>query len=338
MVTNYGPAIPIMARIMNIRTLSKLSGISVCTLSRVLSGRAREFRISRATEDKVLKLAVQYGYRPNYLARSLNTGATHTIGVVLANYVDRFLGLILEGIEAELRSSEYVISVVTCENSKKLQHEALQTLAHRKVDGIILYPRARGLNEAYSLPDELTADSEGPPLLVVGRDAGISCDKIFFADYEAGTAAAQRLLEHDCQRFAFVTNPSTCSSDRARGEGFVAALLAAGIKRKQIARVCYGQQSWNKKILQPFRTGLFGVNTGLLVTYLEELQRRRTLENLHMTSVGALESQALLSLPWDTLITPNRLMGAQAARTLLRRIKNPKRPNTEKTLPLNWLG
>lgn len=321
---------------MNLRKLSNLSGISVCTLSRVLSGRAREYRISEATEKKVLKLAAQHGYQPNYLARSLNTGSTHTIGVVFTNFVDRFLGLILEGVEAELRSSPYEINVATCENSLALQDESLMTLAHRRVDGIVLYPSAVPTGVRYKLPASLSTGRHRSPMVLVGRDVNVACDKIFFADREAGAQAAKRLMDRGCRRFVFVTNRSTCSSDAARGKGFMEALTGAGVARRDIRTVHCLNGVWGKAPSAGKRVGLFGVNTGLLFHYLEHVRKGRVPEGAHLVSVGPIEGHALLPLPWDTLITPNKRMGELAARTLLWRMAHPRAALKEEHLPLEW--
>ena len=321
---------------MNIRTLSKLSGISVCTLSRVLSGRAREYRISEETEAKVLKLAAEHDYRPNYLARSLNTGQTHTIGVVLTNFLDRFLGQILEGVEAELRASPYQITVSTCENSLDLQNQSLEALAHRRVDGILLYPSAVPAGSSYRLPAVLKDGHSGPPIVVVGRDMNLSCDKVFFADQPAGADAARRLLHKGCRRFVFVTNSSNCSSDQGRGEGFVAALREEGVEARHIETVLFNEGQWTAMPKWRADVGLFGVNTGLLVDFLEHRGAATYPDIRHLVSVGAMQGHHLIPLPWDTLNTPNRTMGEEAARTLLWRMQNTAAPAKHLHLPIRW--
>lgn len=56
---------------MRIKEIQKLSGYSYSTIFRVLTGKAKEFRISDETARVVIETAEKLNYRPNILARSL---------------------------------------------------------------------------------------------------------------------------------------------------------------------------------------------------------------------------------------------------------------------------
>ena len=218
----------------NLRQISAQCGFSTCTVSRVLSGRAREFRITEETEQRILKVAQEVGYRPNYLAHSLNTGRTHTIGLLLANRVDSYLGSILEGVEARLRGTPNRMVVATCENDPELQRQELEAFAYRQVDGVLLYPLARPHRAAPVHPTRSATPSTSYPTIIIGRRSAWQTDEVMLNDEQAGKEAARRALQSGARRFAVLTNRTDCSSDQARVEGFRAEIRRAGFPAKAV--------------------------------------------------------------------------------------------------------
>lgn len=320
---------------MNIRKLSELCGVSVCTVSRVLSGRAGEFRITEATARKVLEAAEHAGYRPNYLSQSMNTGRTHTIGVVFANTVDLFLGSILEGVESILRGTPFRPLVETCENSLVLQDEAIRQMQYREVDGILLYPQALAPGSTYALPEPPHRRKSFIPVVVLGRELpGWRQDQVMMEDAVAGRQTAEEFLAADCRRFAVISTLGNCSSNRNRERGFMETLQQRQVpaSRRRLIRMDAPEPGD-----QAFLAGadaLFGINTGLLATLLAGLRHTRDLRELRLASIGRFETESLLDLNWRTLPVPGRRLGEEAARTLLWRLDAPTRPARHLQVPL----
>ena len=300
---------------LNLRQLSARCGYSTCTVSRVLSGRAREFRISGETERRILKAAGEAGYRPNYLAHSLNTGRTHTIGLLLANRVDRYLGGILEGVEARLRGTPNRMVVATCENDPELQRQELEAFAYRRVDGMLLYPLAHpGARDPVGRPPPPPF-----PVVTVGRRGPWVTDEVMLNDGQAGREAARRALASGAHRFLALTNRGGCSSDRARVEAFRAEIARAGGK----VRLLHGERLPGR--LAPGHA-VFAVNSGLLLSLIERLPADAPRQSCWL-AVGEIEGQRLFPVPLDTLAMPSRELGRQAADLLLWRLDHPEAPS-----------
>ena len=73
----------------SIKDVAREAGVSHATVSRALRGSSL---ISRPTTERVQTIAHQLGYSVNAVARSLVTGKTHTIGVVVTSIADPFVG------------------------------------------------------------------------------------------------------------------------------------------------------------------------------------------------------------------------------------------------------
>jgi len=125
---------------MNIKKIQELTGFSYSTISRVLNGKAKEFRISKKTSQKIIEVAKLLNYRPNILARSLRLKKTMTIGLIVSDIRNPFFGEFASCIEKLLHEHGY--STILCNTSEISDNEDLylEVLEGRQVDGIIIAP------------------------------------------------------------------------------------------------------------------------------------------------------------------------------------------------------
>lgn len=125
---------------MSIKKIQELTGFSYSTISRVLNGKAKEFRISETTCQAILDAAEKLGYRPNILARSLRLKKSMTIGLIVPDIRNPFFGELAWRIERLLRGHGY--STILCNSDEIPANEEfyLKVLVDRQVDGIIIAP------------------------------------------------------------------------------------------------------------------------------------------------------------------------------------------------------
>ncbi len=125
---------------MSIKRIQQMTGFSYSTISRVLNGKAQEFRISEKTRQAILKAAESLNYRPNILARSLRLRKTHTVGLIVPDIQNPFFGELASRIERLLREEGY--STILCNTNEIPENEEfyLKVLVDRQVDGIIIAP------------------------------------------------------------------------------------------------------------------------------------------------------------------------------------------------------
>ncbi len=125
---------------MSIKKIREQTGFSYSTISRVLNGKAREFRISDKTSRAILAAAKRLRYRPNILARSLRLQKTMTIGLIVPDIRNTFFGELSWKIEDLLREHGY--STILCNTNEIPENEEfyLKVLIDRQVDGIVIAP------------------------------------------------------------------------------------------------------------------------------------------------------------------------------------------------------
>lgn len=117
----------------NLSKIASIAGVSISTVSRAI----RESSVvNPKTKEKILKIAVELGYRPNLLVRGIQTGKTNTIGVML-DPTNCYFGAMIRGIQSKLEEADYVSINISSESSKGLKKQILR-LIDRRVDGIIM--------------------------------------------------------------------------------------------------------------------------------------------------------------------------------------------------------
>ncbi len=312
-----------MKKKVTIKTISESAGVSPSIVSRIFSGKAKQYRIAQKTERKVLALAEKLGYRPNYFAKSLNSTQTFSIGLIFANTVDSFLGSIMEGVEARLRDTEYQMVVATCDNSPELERVELERMLYRQTDGIIIYPSALPLGEVYPTAHLAQQKAKPTPFVVIGREIPFESDFVLFSDYEAGELAARNFLDTGCRKFAAVTLPIECSSNRDRIKGFTETLEKAGIDKNNIVvSVANPDNSPKRSDLKKLEgtDAMFAINSSLLVEFAHTLAKAGVISSLKGYAPGMESFQHLLPLSGTFLPMPGREMGWQAADILLDKI------------------
>lgn len=202
----------------DLREVARLSGISVSTASRALSGSPL---VSAATSAVVQRAADAIGYRPNASARALRTGGSQLVGLVITNLVNTSFRVIAELLQQQLSGAGY--HLVLCITGKDAEQEraALQTLLELDASGVV----AVGSNS--------TAFAEvrarGVPVIHLGRRPSAPVGDSVLGDERGGARlAVELLLAQGHRRIAIVCGPASVTSDRERLQGYRQALAAAG--------------------------------------------------------------------------------------------------------------
>ena len=175
--------------------------------------------------EKVRAAAEELGYRPNVLARSLITGRTRIIGLVVAYLENQFYPMALELLSRALQARGYHILVFMAENSTERVAQVMSELLDYQVDGII--------TASVAMSNDLTTrcDGAGIPVVMFNRgqdDARLS--EVTSDNVNGARRAAEFLIKGGHKRIAHVMGWQGSSTGRDRAEGFKQAMQAAGLQ------------------------------------------------------------------------------------------------------------
>ena len=143
--------------------LAKMCGVSQGTVDRALHDRPG---INHKTKEKILKIAKEYGYRPNIHARSIKGGRSMLVGVVIFDVSNTYFSELATAIEDKLTEMGYYSIIMQTHKNPEKERECIDNLYRMSVDGIVLFPVIQG--EEY----EVFLRSLQTPIITVGNRVG----------------------------------------------------------------------------------------------------------------------------------------------------------------------
>lgn len=192
-------------------------GLSVVTVSKVLRNHPD---IGEQTRKRVLKRMREVNYQPNLAARSLVTGRTWTLGLVVPDLLHPFFAEIAKAISAEARKQGYSLLISSSDEDPELETQEIRQLLARRVD-VILIASAQSSPEGFRIIEE----QKTPYILIDRRFADLDANFVGVDDEAVGMLATSHLLEQQCRRIAHIRGPNV-STAIGRFEGYKRALAS----------------------------------------------------------------------------------------------------------------
>ncbi|RYY62595.1 MAG: LacI family transcriptional regulator [Chitinophagaceae bacterium] len=215
-----------MKKKLSIKDLARELNISATSVSFILNGKAKEKRISEELVKKVEQYAAKTGYKPNSLARSLRTGKSNIIGLMVENISNPFFANIARFIEEKAYKSGYKIIYCSTDNDPEKTRDLIQMYRERHVDGYIITP-PEGIEE-----DVTALIAAGSPVVLFDRHLpGVEEDFVVINNEESTYNATKHLLDHGYRQIGFVTLSSLQSQMQDRLSGYERALKEMKLQR-----------------------------------------------------------------------------------------------------------
>ncbi len=200
--------------------VAKLAGVSQSAVSRVFTPGASA---SKATVEKVRRAATELGYRPNVLARSLITGRSRIIGLVVAYLENQFYPEAVERLSVALQEKGYHVLVFMASPTVGDVDGVMQEILDYQVDGIVL----ASVSMSSSLAHQCQAF--GIPVVLFNRDQDDErLSSVTTDNHAGGRALADHLAALGHRRIAYLAGFEEASTQRDREAGFREGLAAAG--------------------------------------------------------------------------------------------------------------
>ncbi|WBF46398.1 LacI family DNA-binding transcriptional regulator [Serratia rubidaea] len=211
------------------------AGVSKATVSRVLNGTGQ---VKKSTREAVFKAMDELGYRPNFLAQSLANKSSNSIGLVVSNFDGPYFGRLLRQAAKQIEASGKHLVVTDGHDTPEDELQAVQLLADRRCDAIILYTRFTDEAALMALFERLPV-----PLMVINRDLPQARERcVFFEQQAAAFDAVNYLIAQGHRDIACITGPIDTPTAQARLAGYRQALAHHQIAFDP-ARVAHGDSS-----------------------------------------------------------------------------------------------
>jgi LacI family transcriptional regulator len=204
----------------NMKDIARELGVSVVTVSKALRNHPD---ISDATRERIRLKVKELGYRPNLTARSLVTGRSSLIGLIVPDLIHPFFAEVAKGLSSAARKQGYCLVISSSEEDRELESQEIEHMLAHRLDAMVLASCQADAEFLTKIP------LAGTPLILIDRSfKEFPSHFVGSDDYVAGKLAAEHLLECGCQRIAHVRGPDN-SVGKRRLKGFADTLKNLGV-------------------------------------------------------------------------------------------------------------
>jgi len=199
-------------------SISEKTGYSISTVSRVLSGKGRQYRIGQKTIDYITDVARSCNYTPNMIAQSLRTNKTNTIGLTVPNIDNPFFSTLAAVIINQFKSRGYNILLTDTMENEENENQALSSFVSRNVDGIIAVPVGAS-------PRQLEDVAKGIPVVLIDRYFDdTSLPYVCTDNYAGAYMATEHLISNGYRNLLAVQGVKSSMPNKERLRGYLQAI------------------------------------------------------------------------------------------------------------------
>jgi LacI family transcriptional regulator len=205
------------------KDIAKELGLSAVTISKVLSGHPD---IGEETRARVLRRVKELNYQPSSLARSLVTGRSFLVGLIVPDLIHPFFAEVAKGLATTIRHKGYSLIISSSEEDPELEATEIRQLRARRLDALVI-----ASTQAHLV--ELDMEHDGEVFILIDRDVpGAHAHFIGIDDKAVGRIATEHLIDIGCHRIAHIRGRDN-STGLDRFEGYRVALSNRGLKYEE---------------------------------------------------------------------------------------------------------
>ncbi len=311
------------SRTVRLKDVADHLGLSPATVSIVLNRSPVATSIPAETQRRVFDAARELDYRPNFLARSLRSRRTFSVGVLVPEISEGYAAGVMSGVESHLVQAGYFYLLASHQSRTDLLEEYLSLLQDRLVEGFILV--AARLERPPKLPTVIVSghqDLEGVTNVVVDQDV-------------AADLALGHLTDLGHRRIAFFRGPENNADANDRWRSIHEAAAAKGIEMspgllREMHGESYGEVFYREgyrhaqDLLQRDRdfTALFAFNDISAIGAMRAILDAglRVPDDISIVGFDDIQSASFLNPSLTTIRQPLQEIGKIAGSVLLSRL------------------
>ncbi len=291
--------------------------------------------VSDAVRDRVQRAAEELGYRPNALARTMSTGRSHTLGIVIGDIENPFFAQATRGVADVAAAAGYDLILSNSDEEPAAEAKAIGVQLAKRVDGLLVAPAS-----SIATGNLQAVVDAGRPLVLFDRTVhGLEVDAVIAANRSGAKRLTRLLLEAGHRRIAFISTLAhpgeyrlgdvlSSSSVAERVQGFTDTLAEAGVPHPERHVHLNARRDGVETLVARI---LDSAEPATAVIASDSLVALAVFRAARARGVGIPDELSLVSFDdadWTGLTTPGitvmsqpiHEIGAEAARRLLQRI------------------
>lgn len=296
--------------------------VSVVTVSKVLRNQGK---ISDNTRKRVLRRAKQLNYQMNWVARSLVTRRTFTIGLLLPDFTHPFFAEIAKAVASTVRPHGYHVLVSYFDENPALELSEADSLLARQVDGLII-ASVQPINRV-ELFERIRARKV--PFVLIDRPIeGVNASFVGADNRSIGKLATDHLIEQGCRCVAHLSGPDIgIAAERLQGYHLALEKRGLPIQPRYVVMGGYtddsGYQGMRRLLeLRPIPDGIFCYNDPVAIGAMKAIFEAglKVPDDICIVGAGNVHYSDVLRVPLTTVDQGTSRMGTRAAELVLERM------------------
>ncbi|GAB3694651.1 LacI family DNA-binding transcriptional regulator [Spirosoma flavus] len=319
----------------SIKDIAQQAGVSTALVSYVLNGKEKESRVGQEIALKIRQIARDLNYQPSYLAKSLRSGKTQTIGLIIADISNPFFANIARIVEDEAKKIGYTVIIGSSDETADKSWDLISVFLNRQVDGFIIVSAEASDEQVHYLKDKNVSF-----VLLDRHFPEIQTDFVSLNNYKAALDAGVHLLENGYKNIGLIAYKSGLFHMKERIRGYREALEQHGVTfrpewlievgfdtieqevKAGIDAMLASQAPINALIFATYRLAISGLK------YINELGLKVP-DDLAIVSFGQAEAFDLYYCPITYLQQPMDDLGKMAVSVLANKLKHPQEPQKQ---------
>ena len=203
----------------SVKEIASKAGVSKTLVSRILN-KKKGSRISNDITQKIIDTAKEIEYDANQFAKSLKTGKSFTIGLIVADISNPFSSSLAKIIEKEADKEGYTVLYGSSDENPEKSQKLIDTFLNRQVDGLIIAPCAGSESQITDL------EKRGVPFVLVDRYfPDVTTNYVALDNFQASYMAVNHLIDHGHKRIGMISFDTQLHHLKERKRGYMEALL-----------------------------------------------------------------------------------------------------------------
>ena len=316
--------------------IAKFLNISASTVSRGISNHPS---VNKITREKILKTAMELGYRQNIIASNLRKKKTNTIGVVIPRFNSYFMSTVIAGIDKVANQKGYNLIISQSQESVIKEINNIETMYNSRVDGLLV-------SLAYDTENmnhfKLFMKNNIPVIFFDRVCEHPDCVNITIDNNLAGYEATKHLIDQGCKKIVYLGGSLKRNVYKNRYEGYEKALndYNIAVEEDNVIINMLNEQAGFEAAgtilnMKKMPDGIFAANDTSAVAIMCQLKKAGVKIPKDIAIVGFNNNpiSRVIDPNLSTIDYPGQEIGEIAASTLIRKLDNKK--NVVKSIVLD---
>jgi LacI family transcriptional regulator len=313
----------------SLKDIALKAGVSTALVSYVLNGKEKESRVGKDIAIKIRAIAQEFKYQPNHVAKSLRSGTTKTLGLIIADISNPFFSNIARIVEDEAKKQGYTVIFGSSDENHEKSADLLNVMINRQVDGFIIVPTENSESQIRDL-----IENNVPFVLLDRHFPELKTNYVAINNYKAAYTAVDHLVQGGHSKVGMIAYASEQYHMKERINGYEAVFSASGLPLQGawLKRIAFNRIDEEMQVaIDDLVNGDQAVQAIIFATYSLAISGLKYInkiglkvpDDIAVVSFGEADAFDLYYCPITYLRQPMADLGKTAVDLLLNKLRNP---------------